>query len=206
MFSAMVITLAGLAKIELPARTLYLCDGGMVQWGSETYHGDDSEFGVIAAIDGLRDATSDQAPGGRLTFLPASAAAAATLSSPGYQNSRIRFYLAEVDQATGQVIGTPDLVFDGLLDATVLRIADRRRELDMDFIARAERLFSQNEGNMLTSRFHESIWPGEFGFANATDAQISVAWGIEAPPRGAAPVTDFSRWGTYDAGLVVARG
>lgn len=179
-----IITLAGLAKIELPARTLFLCDGGQVKWAAETYTGDDSEFGVIGGITGLRESVGDMAPGGQISFLPKTASAASALSQPLYQNSRIRFWLAEIDRITGTVAGTPDLIFDGLLDSTTLRVGMGTRVLDMTFISRAEKLFSVNEGNVCSSRWHGTIWAGELGFDNATDAQTTIAWGIESPPRG----------------------
>jgi hypothetical protein len=182
-FTGDAITIAGLVKIELPIRTLYLSDGGQVKWGAETYQESDADFGSIYAFEPQREGFGDMAPGSVLTFVPADGAAAATLSQPTYQNSRMRLWLAEVD-ATGNVTGTPELIEDMLLDSTVLRVNRGERILDLGMISRAEKLFLANEGNGCTARFHKSVWPGELGLDNANGAQVTVAWGVESPPRG----------------------
>ncbi|HYI43724.1 MAG TPA: hypothetical protein VD768_08900, partial [Sphingomicrobium sp.] len=117
-------------------------------------------------------------------FLPASTAAAAALSQPSFQGSPIRVWLAEVDPAAGTVIGTPELLLDGELDTTELRLSRGQRKLDIGYISVAERLFQVNEGNVLSPRFHKSVWPGETGLDNATGVGLSVAWGVQSPPRG----------------------
>jgi hypothetical protein len=54
----------------------------------------------------------------------------------------------------------------------------------MMFVSRLERLFSINEGNSLSPRFHKTVWPGELGEDNATGVGVAVAWGVEGAPRG----------------------
>ena len=183
MFEAPILTLVGLAKFELPGHTLRLCDGGQVVWDAETFAGDDPDFGSIADVAALNEESGDEAPGGRLTFLPADTAAA-TLSTPSYQGSRMRFWLARVDEATGEVSGTPELIGDMQLDTTTLRLARGQRRLDMEYISTADRLFSISEGNVLSPTFHKKVWPGELGFDNATGVPLTVAWGVKGPPRG----------------------
>jgi hypothetical protein len=51
-------------------------------------------------------------------------------------------------------------------------------------IAAADRLFTINEGNVLSSAFHQAVWPGELGLDNAIDVGTTVAWRVKAPPRG----------------------
>ena len=182
------VTLAWLATFELPGGTLRYSDGGVVTWGADTFTATDDTFGTIGSVEPAEEGSGDQMPSETLTFLPASTAAAATLSSPTYQMSPLRFWLAEVDPATGEVVGTPDLVADRLLDTTTLRSGKSEeggyRYLDVGMISTAERLFLTNEGNSLTSRFHKSVWPGEQGFDNATGVGLQVAWGVKSPPRG----------------------
>lgn len=91
------ITLSGLIKIELPEATLHLCDGGFVIWDGDTFYNTDPVFGSIGAIEPLSEGVGDSAPALRLTFLPASTAAAADLSQPSWQGSRVRMWIAEVN-------------------------------------------------------------------------------------------------------------
>lgn len=178
------ILLCGLLKIELPSHTIRLCDGGFLKVGAEDYASSDQYFGTIGGLEALSEGVGDEVPGCKVTFLPDSTAAAATLSAPGMQGSRIRFWIAEVDPDTGLVIGTPDQQADMQADRTILKIGRGSRMLEMDMVSRAERLFVKNEGNYLSPEFHKSVWPGETGEDNATGLGTSVAWGVEGPPRG----------------------
>lgn len=177
------ITLSGLIKIELPEATLLLCDGGFVIWGGDTFFNTDPVFGSIGAIEPLSEGVGDSAPALRLTFLPASTAAAADLSQPSWQGSRVRMWIAEVNLSTNAVIGTPDLMFDGQTDSTELVIGKGKRELVMDVVSSAERLFVIDEANTLSDRFHKSLYPGERGEENATGVGVGVAWGTSGPAQ-----------------------
>jgi hypothetical protein len=178
------VTLSGLCKIILPARTLYICDSGMVMWGSETYLDQDSEFGGIGGFALQADGVGEIAPGGMISFVPVSGVAATTLSSPSYQGSKIKIWVAEVSDATGLVVGTPQLLFDGLLRMTTIRSNRASRRVELEFSSTADRLLQRNRGNVCSDRFHQSIWPGEEGMANATGAATTRAFGIDAPARG----------------------
>jgi hypothetical protein len=183
-FDAPRLTIVGFAKFELPGHTIRLCDGGFVYHDGEKYTSADPTFGAIEQIAEVDENTGDEAPGLQLTFLPASSAAAATLSNPAYQGARVRFWMGRVDEQTGQLAGEPELLRDLRLDTTTLRPGKSVRRLDMELIGDAERLFLINDGNVLSPRFHKSVWPGESGLDNATGVALSVAWGTSAPPRG----------------------
>lgn len=182
-FDAPKIMMVGLAKIALPTQDILLCDGGFIDFGGDRYTSADPDFGSIQSVDALEERVGDEAPGGRLTFLPVSTAAAATLSQPSFQGASMRFWIGRVNEATGELDGTPELVFDGELDTTTLRVGRGSRALDMEFVSVAERLFNINEGNVLSPRFHKSVWAGELGLDNAHGVGTTVAWGAEAPPR-----------------------
>jgi hypothetical protein len=186
MFTSETITIAGLAKITLPGRTLLLCDGGMVRWGGETYFSEDVEFGTIGAFGLQPDGLGGLAPGGQLTFIPASGAAAAALANPAFQNSRMQFWLAEMVRQTGFVVGSPVSLFDGLLKTATIRSARGTRRVEIPFVSRADRLFRNNQGNVCSDSFHQSVWPGELGLVNATGVPTTRAFGIEGPPRSSA--------------------
>lgn len=177
------VILAGLMKTELrDGRKILLCDGGWVHWGTEAYRSSHPQFGTIGSMQVFEEGVGDSVPAFKLTFLPVSTAAAADLSQPGMQGSRARFWIAEIDAATGLPIGTPDLQFDGMIDRPILRIGKQKRELDIEYVSTSERLFTIVDGNSLTSSFHKSVFPGELGEDNATGLTVGVAWGTEAQP------------------------
>ncbi|NBW09758.1 MAG: hypothetical protein EBR82_17215 [Caulobacteraceae bacterium] len=175
-----MVTLAALAKLELPTGTVRLCDGGLVKWGSETFTARDGVFGTLGAIDALGEGVGDEVPALTMTLLPAGDATPTQLSQPGFQTSRIRLWIAEVDPTTSAVIGTPAPQFDGQLDQTVLRLGKDQRELETTVVSMAERLFNRASGNALSPTFHKSIWSGETGHDQANGLTISVTWGTES--------------------------
>jgi len=182
-FDAPKLMMAGLCEIILPTKTIRLCDGAFVTWNGNVFTSADDDFGSIESIGPAEEQIGDEAPAGSLTFLPENTASAAMLSQPSFQGSPMRFWLARVNETTGTLDGEPELVFDGELDTTTLRVGRGMRALDMEFVSVAERLFNINEGNVLSPRFHKSVWPGELGLDNAHGVGTAVAWGAEAPPR-----------------------
>lgn len=183
MLSDQVITLAGLCEMDLPSRTVRLCDGAFVAWGADTFTAQDEDFGVIETIDAVSEAVSDEAPSGKLTMLPPSIVDAAALFQPEAQGSAMKFWLAEVDRATGEVVGEPELLFSGFLDTLTLQVGRDRRSVEIEFMSEAERLFWTKEANVLSPRFHNLAWPGEKGFDHATGVPALVPWGV-AGARG----------------------
>jgi hypothetical protein len=180
-----VVLLTGLIEMQLPSRTVRLCDGGFVNWPARgLFTSQDSKFGTIESVEGVTDAVGDEAPGARLTLLPTSTAAASDLFQSNAQGSPILFWLAEVDRATGLLVGTPNLLFLGMVDFMRLAVGKNSRKVEVEFVAAAERLFLVREGNVLSPRFHNDAWPGENGFNHCTGNGTQVPWGINGPPRG----------------------
>ncbi|MDG6079748.1 hypothetical protein E3U23_11165 [Erythrobacter litoralis] len=177
------IAMIGLLKIELPEHTVLLCDGGFIRWNGDTYRSADPVFGSISSVDGMTEGQGDEIPALDLTLLPPGTTAPVELSKPGYQRSRVRFWIAEYDVDSGLVVGTPEAMFDGQIDQTTLRVG-QSRELTMSIVSNAERLFELDIGNTLSPAFHKSVNPGELGHDNATGLSIPVAWGVEGPSRG----------------------
>lgn len=180
------VLLAGLMKIELPIRDVLLCDGGFVRWGDDTFEVEDPDFGVLVGFEALTEGVGDEAPAGVLSLATSSTAAAAVLSRPGYQGSRVRLWVAEIDQATGAIIGEPDLMIDWQIDSTRLRVGRGARTLLVACVTRGQRLMLVNDGNTLSPAFHRSVHPGEAGLDNATGLTVDVAWGAASAPRGMA--------------------
>jgi hypothetical protein len=177
------IGLIGLLRIDLPSRSVLLCDGGFMPWGSDVFQSIDPTFGTIAGLDSLKEGADEEVPDMEIRFLPPQSAPIADLSQPGYQKCRVRLWLAEYNPDEGLLVGEPEMQFDGQIDQTVLTLGgDGSRELSVTIVSTAERLFERNLGNSLTGSFHKSVWPGETGHDNATGLGIPVAWGVEAAP------------------------
>ncbi|PNU02523.1 hypothetical protein [Novosphingobium guangzhouense] len=168
-------------KIELPDRDVRMCDGGFLYWGDDLYECFDEIFGTIGQAETFEEKTGDEAPGGKLTFLPPSASAGAALANPAYQGSRLRFWLGEYDPMTGRVTGTPDLTADLSIDTVTVKASKGSRAVDIEFESAAKRLFMVLRGNALSDRFHQSCYPGELGMSNATGMPRSTAWGAATP-------------------------
>ncbi len=175
------VGLIGLCKMELPTGDVLLCDGGFQKWGSETYRSADPVFGTISSIEALGEGVGDEVPALEMTLLPPGTSEPADLSQPGFQTSRVRFWIAEYDEDTHAIVGTPDLMFDGQLDRTQITISRGSREVAASVVSLAERLFELNIGNWLSDTWHQSVWPGELGHANATGITQQIAWGVRAP-------------------------
>lgn len=177
-----VVSLTGLLKIELPGADIRLCDGGFFPWAGEIYRSRDPLYGVITSVEGLEEGIGDEVPALALEFAPPGDAPVGQLSQPGYQQSRVRLWVADYNPETGQIVGTPQVEFDGMLDQTTLRLGRQERTLATTIVPTAERMFQRNIGNSLSPSFHKSIWPGELGHDNATGLKTPTAWGVASPP------------------------
>jgi hypothetical protein len=172
----------GLLKMELPTGDVRLCDGGFIVFDDETYTSKDATFGSISSIQAMSEGVGDEVPALELEFYPDGSAEPGDLGQPGFQKSRVKLWLGEYDVDTGLISGTPDLLFDGQMDQCVLSVG-AERTVAMTVVSTAERLFQRNAGNDLSDGYHQSVWPGEKGEANATGLSVPVAWGVESPPR-----------------------
>lgn len=179
-FTGRFLHLVALMLIELPGRDVRMCDGGFVYWNGELYDCFDDLFGTIGGAESFEEKTGDEAPGGKLTFLPPSASAGAALANPAFQGARMRLWLGEYDPMTGHVVGTPDLTADLSIDTATVKV-NGTRSVDIEFESAAKRLFMVLRGNALNDRFHRACYPGELGMANATGMPRSTAWGAATP-------------------------
>lgn len=171
------VRLAGLLKIELPDHIIRLCDGsGVVTWGGETFTGRDPVFGTIGDVEALNEQIGDSIPGLDLTLLPPSTSAATTLASAAMQGAPASLWLAVVND-DGGVLPDPELLFTGEIDQPVLAIDRGSRELSFSLASAWEHLFEPNEGANLSDTFHQSVHPGQRGFANMTGVETNKLWG-----------------------------
>lgn len=177
-------------EIVLPDHTLRVLDGtGVVAFGDRTFGGSDATFGILHAIESVAEQVGTEAPRVRFTFMPSTMDATVALSAPSAQGSEVSLWFGAVDPATGLVIGEPELLFIGELDAVEGAFDQNSRVLTLDVASAWDRLFDVNEGNRLNNAFHQSIWPGELGFQYVTQIQRDEPWGFDAPrPRVVADV------------------
>lgn len=200
-----ILLLSGLVELELPSRTVRLCDGGFVKWGANTFVSSDSDFGTIESVEAISEGLGDEAPGARLTLLPTSTAEAGALFQSNAQGSPIKFWIAEINRSTGAIVGTPELMFWGMVDFMAIKLGRSQRRVEVEFVAASERLFLVREGNVLTPRFHQNAWPGELGFDHCTGNGVQVPWGVSGAPRGSTSYSGgySSGGGTLGEGFVV---
>ncbi|WP_374649108.1 hypothetical protein [Rhizorhabdus sp.] len=179
-------TVTLLIEVTLPDHVMRLLAGaGAVAWGTKTFAGVDSRFGTLAAADAIEDGAGDQAPAFSFTVMPPSNIAAADIASASYQGSPVSVWLAAVHPTSGLLIPDPYLLFTGVLDQPVLKVGRGTRSVDFDCVSDFDRLLEEDEGARLTDSFHQSLWPGELGFANVTGVEQTVYWGTANPNPGA---------------------
>lgn len=170
----------GAVEILLPSYNLRLLDGaGTLSFSSKTFVGRDATYGVLAAVDAIRDGAGDQAPSVTITLLPSDDAAAVDLAEASMQGSPVSIWVGAVDPATGLVIPDPDLVFFGELDQPTIKASDNSRSLEWTVVSVFDRFFDLEEGQRLASGFHQSVWAGELGMDFVTGVDEDIYWGVE---------------------------
>jgi len=191
-FDPEFITTTTLVRLELPAQTLRICDGGFVFWGAEPngsggtaaqgYLSEHADYGTLYAGGSLLDGEGDESPAAVITFLANSNAALNSLTGPEMQWSPVAIWQASVDSQDGTVIAAIPLFF-GFVDIPTLREGAEGRFVDMEIVSDTERMFLANEGNRLSEESHQRRYPGERGLSNMTGVERQVAWGTEDRPR-----------------------
>jgi hypothetical protein len=187
------IALIGLMKMELPDYTVLLCDGGMMEFDAEIYLEADPIFGTLGSVEPMNEGIGDEVPALQISLLPPGTSEPGDIAKPEFQRSRLRFWIGEYDVDTGELVGAPDLVFDGQLDQCALEIGPEGRSLSIGVVSKSERMFAGNTGNSLNPTWHKSIWSGETGHDNATGLSVPVAWGTEKPAAAYSPGREARR-------------
>ena len=182
------ITLAAVLEWQAPDGDVLLAEGGVVKFnsgtGTATFSGSDPDFGTIASFDVFDTGVGDLVEGGTITFAPPADAPASAWWRTDLENTRLRVWLGEIDPADGVTLTDAETLADWLVDTATREQGNGQDLLTIQFMARDQKFFEVRQGNVCSDPFHQSIWPGELGFANATDAQQFFAWGAEAPPSG----------------------
>jgi hypothetical protein len=179
-----IANLFGALRIDLPGHTIRVLDGaGALSFDGGSYTGRDATYGVLSAIEAIGDGMGDEAPALSFTFLPASTAAAADLTSPTAQGSAVKVVVGAFVPESGSVIADPIVQFLGVLDQATLTIGKGARSLDFDCVSAFEYFFDNQEGVRLAPAWHKAVWAGETGLDNITGVQNDIYWG-QAAPKG----------------------
>lgn len=187
-----------LIEVMLPGHPLRLLIGsGGVSWGAKAFIDEDPTFGTLADVAEIEDGVGDEAPAFSFSMFPSSNAAAADLANPSFQGSAVSVWLAALSPITGLLIPDPELIFFGQLDVATLTIDSGVREVQFECVSAFELLLEDDEGARLSDAFHQSVFPGEQGFANVTGNEHTVYWGMASPPTGGITMTSpyYGRFG-----------
>lgn len=198
------ITLAGLLKIELPGHTVLLCDGGTVAFAGDTYSSRDSLFGTVKSFGQYSNGVGEAAPSFMLTFLPDPDAASEDLNSPAFQGCRLRMWIVEIDEETGEVLDDDDTApeIDAIIDVPRLRFPESGRTLEVDCVSVWVLLLDRNDGNVLNGPRHKLIYSMELGLDGTTGVTVNVPWGTKAARGIASAIAGIVGGGGTGSGIV----
>jgi hypothetical protein len=186
----------GLVKIELPAHTAYLTDGGIITFDGDDYSSRDDVLGGIAFIEPMTEGKTGEIPALDIGYNIPNATAITTFTSGALQESSIRVWLAKYDVDTNAIIGTPDPKFIGLVDQPNVTVKKAEYSLALSCVPKAEAFFQAYTGNSLSATFHKSLFPGETGHDNATGLSVPTAWGTESAGGGGSSASYGRGYGT----------
>jgi hypothetical protein len=177
--------LTWLLRLDLPSGAVFLNNGGVTTWASNTYVSEVATLGGFSAVSEISDGVGPELPELEIVFAPPSNAALTPLQAGAYQRSAVRLWLAEFNPSTGAVVGTPDLRFAGRMDKVRQQFGYRQLSIIVSCVPELEALFFSDYGNGLSSEFHKSIYPGETGHDEATGLVIPISWGVRTDAGGA---------------------
>ena len=170
-----------LVRLDLAGGPLCLTDGGFVTFdaeegeGPEVYLGRHPVFGSLDTVGSIKDGADAQTTRIDIGIQPASDVAASILGSPSTQGARVQWWEAAMDADTGQLIGFPELKFDGEIDKPRFQVGESWL-LTLECGTQAERQLEPNADWRLNNAFHQMIWPGELGLALVDGVTRKIEW------------------------------
>ena len=169
-----------LLKWETADFTLRLSTGGFIPWGSEVFLARDPTYGVLGELPTFEDGIDSQTTRATLTIIPPDQTAFAAVADGKHAKSLIQVWDATLDGDTGLLIGTPDLLFRGIVDFPRV-INGESWEVVLECGTEEALLNEPNEDRRLSNPFHQSVWPGETGLAYVTGLGRKVYWRANTP-------------------------
>jgi len=159
---------ATLIRLDMPGGAICLTDGGFVPFdadegeGEELYLGRHPDYGVLNGVGSIKDGAEAQTTRIDISILPASDTAVAALAAPTTQGCRVQWWEGVIHATTGQLVGVPELKFDGEIDKARFQVGEAWL-LTLECGTQAERQLEPNADWRLNDAFHQTIWPGERG-------------------------------------------
>ncbi len=170
-------------QITLPTYVIRLLDGagfcsfpvgGQVQ----TFNGSDPIFGTLANIGSISEAQANSSPRLDIYLLPPTTDALGYLANPNTQGSKVMVWEGALNVTTGQVIGSPALLWSGRIDQPEITAAQGSRMIRLDTCGALERLFVSTETDALNVTFATHMFgEGQTGLAGNVDAMAPLPWG-----------------------------
>lgn len=161
-YAQRVWTRALLIRLDLPGGTYGLTDGGFAFHDGLYYLGKDPSLGIFMGVSGLTAGMNDQTTRVEVRIAPKDNAAASILGSPSTQGSRVRVWRGAINRATGLLIGTPVLRFDGEVDQSRFSVG-AGRTLNIACGTQSARQLEENADWRANHSFHSQRWTGETG-------------------------------------------
>ena len=173
---------ATLIRLDLPGKTIFLTDGGFVDYAGNRYLGDHPVYGALSSVSPIRDGSKAQSTRIDIVVHPATDEALVSLAAPATQGSRVQGWEGAIDRLTGLLIGLPLLQFDGELDKARFSVGEARA-LTLACGSHSERQLEPNADWRLNHAFHTRIWgAGETGLIHMTNVLKKSEW-RERPPN-----------------------
>ncbi|WP_420478227.1 hypothetical protein [Brevundimonas sp. FT23028] len=158
---------AVMVRLDLPAGSVFLTDGGFVIWDSAVYYGNHPVLGVLAGVSGLTNGMVNQTSRVDINILPRDMDAVAILADAANQGSRIRVWRGVIDFETGLIVGAATLRFDGEIDKPRYSVGSELMAT-IECGTQSARLLEPNADWRQNDAFHRRRWPGEDGLINVS--------------------------------------
>lgn len=169
-----------LVTVELPDHTIRWTDGGFVAWGENIYEEVDDTFGVLSSLEEVNDGVEDSATTWAFDMM-ANPSVFPDLIAPDVQGSVVTVHFGAVERSTGLLIGEPDLLQRVELDQPTGTFMGESDPLTWGCCTEEARMLEESDEQRLTDAFHQSVWPGELGYANVTNVKRKMYWRADDP-------------------------
>ena len=103
-FNSEHIIISTLVKVDLPNRTVRVCDGGRLFHQGSFYESEDPVYGTIAAGDAITEGVDEEAPAASISFFPPTNAVTQELTDPAVQWSPVSIWVASVNSSSGLIL------------------------------------------------------------------------------------------------------
>lgn len=179
-----------LVQIILANATVNLCDGvGFVTCDidigngvtTQTFTSRSEVYGILTAVSAIEESLTTSAPSCQITLLSPGNDGFADLNSPLNQGGPVSVWWGIVDEATGTMVGTPELLGLFRYDFVKTTIDERSRSAQIECVTVFDRMFVADEGLRLCSQWYQSLYPGNNFFGFNIEAATQPFWGTAIP-------------------------